>query len=210
MNETTEKVLNWARELQAISTAGLFYTKNDFDYERFQRIQALAAEMTASVSDEPLEQIQDIFQHEYIYQTPKIDSRAILFDEADRVLLVQELDGTWAPPGGWCEYDLHPAANTAKESREEAGLEVEPYRLVAVHDQRLHNEPYEFYTVIRMLYLCRLKGGTFHENIETLRSGWFSLDALPEMNRYKVSPDQLRLCLEAKYAETWETRFDVP
>ncbi|MCD8354663.1 MAG: NUDIX hydrolase N-terminal domain-containing protein [Clostridiales bacterium] len=210
MNENTEKVLNWARELQALSTAGLFYTKNDFDRERFQHILDIAAEMTDQVSDEPLEEIQNLFQHEYIYQTPKIDSRSILFDEADRVLLVQELDGTWAPPGGWCEYDLHPAANAVKECREEAGLEVEPYRLVAVHDQRLHNEPYEFYTVIRMLYLCRLKGGAFHENIETLNSGWFSLDALPELNCYKVSPDQLRLCLEANHAETWETRFDRP
>ncbi|MCD7757240.1 MAG: NUDIX hydrolase N-terminal domain-containing protein [Clostridiales bacterium] len=210
MNETTEKVLNWARELQALSTAGLFYTKDNFDHERFERIQEIAAEMTDFISDEPLEEIQNIFQHEYIYQTPKIDSRALLFDDEDRVLLVQELDGTWAPPGGWCEYDLHPAANAVKESREEAGLEVEPYRLVAVHDQRLHNAPYEFYTVIRVFYLCRLKGGAFHENIETLNSGWFPLDALPELNRYKVSPDQLRLGLEAKYAETWETRFDAP
>lgn len=208
MNKNTEQVLAWAQELQAISTAGLFYTTNSFDHERFERIQEIAAEMSSLLSDTPFEEIKNLFQKETIYQTPKIDSRAIIFNDKDQILLVQELDGTWAPPGGWCEFNLHPAANTIKEAREEAGLDVDAYRLVAVHDQRIHNRPYQFYTVMRFLYLCRLLGGSFQENIETLGSGWFSLDNLPNLNPYKVSEAQLRLCLEAKYANTWETRYD--
>lgn len=209
MNETTQKVLKWAQELQALSTAGLFYTKDRFDHERFERIQELAAELSALVAEEEPEEIKGLFVKENIYQTPKIDSRAIIFNEKDEVLLIEELDHTWAPPGGWCEFDLHPAANAVKEAREEAGVEVTVWRLAAVHDQRIHNKPYEFFTVLRFLYLCRLKGGRFQENIETLRSGWFSLDKLPNLHRSKVSEKQLRLCLEASRAQVWETDFDV-
>ncbi len=191
-----------------MSTAGRFYTKDVFDRERYDRILEIAAEMTAVSSDEPYESIKAVFSKETIYQTPKIDSRAILFNERNEVLLVEELDHTWAPPGGWCEYNLTPAANAVKEAREEAGVDVEVCRLVAVHDQHKWNEPFEFFTVQRFLYLCRLKGGAFQQNIETLGSGWFSLDQLPKLHPRKIAPEQLRLCLQASQADVWETRFD--
>lgn len=208
MNEITSKLLAWAQELQAISTSGRFYTKDRFDKERFDRILELAAEMSAEISEEDAETIKGLFTKETIYQTPKIDSRAIIFNEKDEVLLIEELDHRWAPPGGWCEHDLPPAQNTVKEAREEAGLEVEVKRLVAVHDQRIHNEPYQFFSVQRFLFLCEVKGGAFQENIETLGSGWFPLDALPPLHVQKCSAEQLRMCLRAKHAETWETDWD--
>lgn len=208
MNETTQKLLTWAQELQAISTSGIFYTKDHFDKERFERLLEIAAEMSEDVSDLPAEEIKGLFEKETIYQTPKLDTRAIIFNEKDEVLLIEEMDHRWAPPGGWCEHDLAPAANTIKEAKEEAGLDVVCERLVAVHDQRIHNRPYKFFTVLRFLFLCSVKGGEFHENIETLNSGWFSLDHLPTLHLDKVSEAQLRLCLEAKKAETWETQYD--
>jgi ADP-ribose pyrophosphatase YjhB (NUDIX family) len=131
----------------------------------------IAAEMTAEASEVDVSVIKELFSKETIYQTPKIDSRAVIFNEQDEVLLVEELDHTWAPPGGWCEYDLTPAANAVKEAREEAGADVEVLRLVAVHDQHQHNEPFAFFSVERFFYLCRLKGGEFQDNIETLQSG---------------------------------------
>lgn len=209
MNKTTEMVLAWARELQALCTAGLFYTKDRFDKERFERIQEIAAEMSALTAEEPPETIKALFTKETIYQTPKIDSRAIIFNDKDEVLLIEELDHYWAPPGGWCEYDLSPAANTVKEAREEAGLDVEICRLVAVHDQHAHNDPFQFFAVERFLFLCQEKGGSFQENIETLSSGWFPLDALPPLHPRKISEAQIKLCLQAKYADTWETQFDL-
>lgn len=209
MNQSTQQLLTWARELQAIATAGLFYSQDPFDRERFEQIQKMAAEMTSQVSELSWQQIQGLFQREDVYQTPKIDSRAIVFNEREEVLLICERDHTWAPPGGWCEHDLPPAANAVKEAREEAGVDVEPYRLVAVHDQHIHNDPWPFFTVERFFFLCRLLGGEFRENIETLESGWFPLDALPPLSARKISREQLQLCLAAHRAPDWETRFDV-
>lgn len=209
MKTEQNKLLAWSRELQALATAGRFYTKDPFDAERFERIMEIAAELAAETSTEDYEDIRERFSRENVYQTPKIDSRAVIFNEKDEVLLVEELDHTWAPPGGWCEYDLTPAANAVKEAWEEAGAEVEAVRLVAVHDQHQHNEPFAFFSVERFFYLCRLKGERFQANIETLQSGWFSLDALPYLHPRKSSEAELRLCLEARDAEHWETQFDL-
>lgn len=209
MYEEKNRLLDWARELQALSTAGRFYTKDRFDAERFDRVLEIAAALAAAVSVEDYGAIRERFVAERVYQTPKIDSRAVIFNERDEVLLVEELDHLWAAPGGWCEYNRTPAANAVKEAREEAGVEVEVERLVAVHDQHTHNEPFQFFTVQRFFFLCRLKGGAFQENIETLSSGWFPLDALPPLHPRKGSAAELRLCLEARHAEHWETAFDV-
>ncbi len=209
MNNESNKLLDWARELQALSTAGRFYTKDAFDLERFERILEIAAEMTAKTAPDDFGAIRERFVRESVYQTPKIDSRAVIFNEKDEVLLVEELDHLWAPPGGWCEYNLTPAANAVKEAREEAGVEVELERLVAVHDQHQHNDPFQFFSVQRFFFLGRLKSGAFVRNIETLSSGWFPLDALPPLHPRKSSPEELRLCLEARRAEHWETRFDL-
>ena len=48
-----EKWLDWAVELQALAQAGLFYSKDIYDIERFQRIREIAAEMLVPLPDCP-------------------------------------------------------------------------------------------------------------------------------------------------------------
>ena len=118
------KWLDWAVELQALAQAGLTYGKDKYDLERYRRIRELAAEMMSQGSGLPMEQVEGLFCNETGYQTPKIDTRAAIF-QGDKILLVHEAEGAWALPGGWCEVDLSPVENTIKEAREEAGLEIE-------------------------------------------------------------------------------------
>ena len=73
------KWLDWAKELQALAQAGLFYSKDVYDLERFQRIREIAAEMLVTPSGLPLSRVKDLFCNETGYQTPKIDSRAAVF-----------------------------------------------------------------------------------------------------------------------------------
>ena len=118
--EHNEQWLQWAVELQALAQAGLFYGKDVYDRERYQRIREIAAEMLASRSDLPLEKVRDLFCCETGYQTPKLDSRAAIF-QGEKILLVRENNGTWSLPGGWVDVDLSVKENTIKEVREEAG-----------------------------------------------------------------------------------------
>ena len=96
---TNEKWLNWAIELQALAQAGLFYGRDVYDIERFQRIRDIAAEMLADRTELPPDTVRGLFCNETGYQTPKIDTRAAVFRDG-KILLVQEKDGLWALPGG--------------------------------------------------------------------------------------------------------------
>lgn len=48
---------------------------------------------------------------------------------------MQEANGKWALPGGWCDVDQSVAENTLKEAKEEAGLDVELERVIAIQDR---------------------------------------------------------------------------
>ncbi len=203
----TDDVARWAAELQSLAQAGLFYGHDDFDKERYQRIREISVEMLATRTDLPAERLTDLFCGDVGYQTPKVDTRAAIFDDG-RILLVRERDGRWSLPGGWCDYNLSPAANVVKEVREEAGLDATVRSLIAVHDRDLHNAPPYIYHVVKIFYLCEAAGGHFEQNIETTASGFFAQDNLPELAVAKCSLDQVQMCFSAHDDPHWVARFD--
>lgn len=202
-----DQILEWAKELQSIAQAGLFYGRDVFDRERYQRIREIAARMLAMRADLPMDKVVEVFCSDTGYQTPKVDSRAAIFRDG-RILLVRENDGRWSLPGGWCEYNLAPADNAVKEAKEEAGVDVTVKKLIAVHDKNKHNPKPYLFSVIKIFYLCELTGGEFVPNIETSASGFFSLEDLPEMAEEKCSAEQVRMCFAAAASEYWTVQFD--
>lgn len=184
--------LDWAKELQFIAQAGLTYSKDPFDLERFQRIREISAEIVSRQTG---------------FQTPKLDTRAAIFQDG-KILLVEERDGTWSLPGGWVDVNQTVKTNTEKEVLEEAGLEVEAVRLLALQDRNLHNRPPYAYNVCKAFVLCEIEGGSFRPNIETQGSAYFALDELPPLSEDKVTREQIVLCFEAVQTDDWVVPFD--
>ena len=199
--------LEWAKELQFIAQAGLTYTKDPFDKERFERVREIAAEIMSLQGRLPLAQVKDLFCNETGFQTPKLDTRAAIFKD-DKILLVEENDGTWSMPGGWVDVMETVKSNTVKEVKEEAGLDVEAVRVIALHDRNLHNQPPYAYNVCKVFVLCEVKGGCFHPNIETVGSGYFGLDELPPLSVDKNSYQQIEMCFAARSDKDWRVEFD--
>ena len=200
--------LDWVVELQSLAQAGLTYGKDPYDKERYQRIREITAEMMGSLSDLPAETVKDLFCNETGYQTPKIDTRAAVFAD-EKILLVQENDGRWSLPGGWCDVNVSVGENTVKEVKEESGLDVRPRRIIAVQDRNKHNQPPYAYGICKIFFLCTLLGGQFEKNIETTGFAYFSEDALPLLAVEKNTEEQIRLCFAAYRAgELWTTQFD--
>ncbi len=204
---TNEKWLQWAVELQSIAQAGLFYGKDPFDLERYERIREISAEMISYKTEIPLEKVKDLFCNEAGYQTPKLDTRATIF-ENNKILLVQEKSGKWSLPGGWVNVDVSVKENTIKEVKEEAGLDVTADRIIAVQDREKHNLPVYAYKVCKIFVLCSVIGGRFEKNIETTDSRYFGLDELPELAKEKNTKEQIEMCFEAYQTENWVTMFD--
>ena len=74
-----EKWLKWAIEIQSLAQAGLAYTKDIYDKERFERLREISAEMLAEKTDLSTEKVKGLFCSETGYQTPKLETRAAIF-----------------------------------------------------------------------------------------------------------------------------------
>ena len=203
----TERWLEWAVELQSLAQAGLHYGKDVFDRERYERVREIAAEMVSHQSEIPVEKVKDLFCNEVGYQTPKLDTRAAIFQDG-KILLVKEKDGRWSLPGGWRDVNVSVGENTVKEVKEEAGLDVVAEKLIAVQDRARHNLPLYAYGVCKVFVQSRVTGGAFEPNSETTESGWFTPEELPELATEKNTAEQIALCFEACRAEHWTTQFD--
>ena len=199
--------LEWAVELQALAQAGLYYGHDKYDFERYERIREIAAEMLACQTDLPMEKIRDLFCSETGYQTPKLDTRAAIF-QGEKILLVQENDLRWSLPGGWVDVDISVGENAVKEVREEAGLEVTADLVIAIQDRNRHNRPLSAYGICKIFVLCSVLGGSFQPNLETVDSEYFSLDSLPELSTEKVTEEQIKMCFDAYHADHWTTLID--
>lgn len=202
-----EKWLEWAVELQALAQSGLYYGKDKFDIERYQRIREISAEMLSYKTEIPYEKVYNIFCTDTGYQTPKIDTRAAIFKD-NKILLVHEANGTWSLPGGWVDVNLSVEENTIKEVKEEAGIDAVVKKIIAVQDREKHNLPIYAYKVCKIFSLCEATGGSFTENIETTGYDYFKLENLPKLAEEKNNEEQIKMCFECYKSEYWETLFD--
>ncbi len=205
--DADKRWLAWAVELQSLAQAGLTYGKDGFDLERYARIREISAEILAHMTGLPVEKVTGLFCNETGYQTPKLDTRAAVFQDG-KILLVRERDGRWALPGGWCDVNVSVGENTVKEVKEEAGLDVIPWRIIAVQDRAKHNLPVYAYGVCKIFVQCDAAGGQFTPNLETTEARYFPPDQLPPLAEEKNTPAQVALCFEAYRSDTWATHFD--
>jgi hypothetical protein len=98
------KWLLWAKQLQSLSQAGIEFTENPYDRERYERIRALSIEILHEYTTIDNTRLVNLFASESGYQTPKIDVRAAIFNKNNEILMIREkLDNKWAMPGGWAD-----------------------------------------------------------------------------------------------------------
>lgn len=199
--------LNWAIELQSLAQAGLTYSKDAYDIERFERIREISAEIVAHKSDIPIDKVKNLFCNETGYQTPKLDTRAAIFNDR-KILLVRENNGKWSLPGGWVDVNISVGENTVKEVKEESGLDVRAKRIIAVQDRNKHNLPQYAYGICKIFVLCSLIGGHFESNIETTGFDYFSIDDLPPLAEEKSNAEQIKMCFDAYKNDNWQVQFD--
>ena len=191
MTEKSPKWLEWAREIYSLSQVGLTYTKNEFDIERYKRLQEIAAEIIANQSELTKETVFESFSMQAGYVTPKIDVRGAVVHN-NKILLIQErMDGKWAMPGGWADLGNAPGSVAEREVWEESGFRVKAEKVVAVIDAN-RIQPMEFYHAYKIIFLCTLLDGEPRISHETLAVDFFDLSNLPPLSSYRTNEDMLR------------------
>ncbi len=177
-----KEILRIARRIQALSQAGLKYSQNEFDTERYQELRELSTILMSKISDVPVGIIRDLFTNETGFQTPKVDIRAVVVKDGEVLLAREKADNRWSLPGGFADVNYSPSAIAVKEVREETGVEVKPNRLLAVVDTDRHNFPPLEYHYYKIVILCDYIKGTPSGSIETYESAFFDFDHLPELS----------------------------
>jgi len=185
------KWIQWAQEIFSMSQAGLTYSENEFDKERYKRLQEITAEIIESQSELSKESVLKSFSMQAGYTTPKIDVRGAVVHEG-KILLVQErMDIKWAMPGGWADLGNAPASVAEREVWEESGYEVKAEKVVAVIDAN-RIEPLEFYHAFKIIFLCKLIGGESKISHETMAVDFFDPGNIPPLSIYRTNESMLQ------------------
>jgi ADP-ribose pyrophosphatase YjhB (NUDIX family) len=188
MTDNLPQWLTLAREIYSLAQAGLAYSQNDFDLERYRRLQAISAEIIAGQSTLEKEAVLASFAMQAGYATPKVDVRGVVLREG-KILLVKEItDGRWSLPGGWADLGQSPAEMVAREVREESGFEVRVEKLIAAINGNHLLQPWEFYHAYKLVFLCTLTGGAAATSYETPAVGFFDPQALPPLSETRTPP----------------------
>lgn len=203
----TDKWLNWAKEIQALAQAGLHYSSDVYDLERFERIREISHEMLADISQFSYDEVRQLFSTESGYQTPKIDTRAVVWQDGN-ILLVQENDQLWSLPGGWMDVTETVASNAEKELFEEAGVTGTAKRIIAIQDRNTHNVGNYMFEIVKIFVECEMGSMNFQANSETIAADFFSLEELPLLSLEKTSADQIKLCARAHNNPDFDVEFD--
>src|SRR5512133_3886102 len=148
----------WTREIFSICKAGLAYTQNEYDVERYKRLLQINAEIVEKQSELEKEAVLASFSMQAGYATPKIDVRGAVVHDGKILLVKEKADGRWAMPGGWADLGDAPAKMVAREVWEESGFIVKVDKLIGVYDAN-RIQPLEFYHAYKLVFLCSITGG---------------------------------------------------
>jgi ADP-ribose pyrophosphatase YjhB (NUDIX family) len=209
---STPRWLEYARRIHTIAQAGLSYTQNPFDIERYHHLLELSAEIIAHAAELDTPAVHTLLQAESgpgQYATPKIDVRGAAFREG-KILLVREMldEGRWTLPGGWMDMGDTPGGAAAREFREETGYEVRVRKLAAVYDRDRHGHPPYLFSIIKMFFIVEITGGHPLDSIETGESAFFSVNQLPELSIRRVTAAEIEMLFRHASDATLPTEFD--
>lgn len=198
--EPEKEILNIATRIRALAQTGLVYAADEYNTERYQELLSLSNKITSLVTNISLSTVESCYRIETDYVTPKVDIRAVVFNDQNEILLVKErADGGWAIPGGWADVGFSPSEVAVKEVKEETGLDIQPIRIAAVHDKRCHPHPPASHYAYKIFILCKLTGGEFNTAFDILDKGFFGQNNIPPLSEERTLKSQINLMFEYLY-----------
>jgi len=191
------EMLQLVKQLQALAENGLHYSENDYDLDRYQIIEEISLRMLSLLTGISSETIEMATPERNGYRTPKVDVRAVIFNDRDEILLVRErIDSLWSLPGGWCDIGYTPTEVAEKETFEEAGIKVKAKRLLAVLDKKCHGHPEDLFYSYKIFLECKAESYELKTGMETLDVGFFGKDKLPDLSTPRNTEEQILLMFD--------------
>lgn len=197
---TPQQLATLIAELQGITQNGFTYAKDPYDLERYQQLAEITKTLIKESTNFPTEKIDAYIKGDGDYATPKVDVRAIVFDEVHQLLMVKEKsDNSWALPGGWADIGYSPFEIAEKETWEEAGIKVTAKQLIGVRDKAKHDYPAALLYTYKLFIYCEAQSLDVTGGLETSDACFFSES---ELEKVAISHERNTLAdLKLMFAE---------
>jgi len=204
----TDHHLDLILRLQALARTGLHFCGSEYDRQRYEDIERIAAELAAGGRPADRDALLALWRRETGYVTPKVEVRGATFRDG-RVLLVRETaDGRWTLPGGWADVGESPTQSIEKEIEQEAGFRARAVKLAALYDRARHGHGETQFPGWKAFFLCEITGGEARGSYETDAVGFFAPDDLPPMSLGRSTPRQVARMLDHWRERGLPTDFD--
>lgn len=197
------------KRIQALAEIGLEFNKTAYDRERYNEIQEICLNVLSGITEINAEKIKLSIIENNGYKTPKVDVRAVVFNDNNEILLIQEkADGLWSLPGGWADVGYSPSEVAVKECFEEAGLKVKPRKLIAILDKTKQKMPPEFEYVYKIFIDCIPLETAISAGEEASDAKWFRCDNIPELSLPRINKEQIEMVFRFRNNEFIHAVFD--
>jgi len=188
-----DRRLELFRTLQALARTGQHFCRDEYDRERYEQIEGIAAELLAGGSQVSAAELQQEWALEKGYVTPKLEVRGAVFRLDDgKVLLVREtVDGLWTLPGGWADVNDSPSGAIRREVEQESGFRVHVTKLAALYDRNAHAHTPSLFHSWKAFFLCTIEGGQARGSYETDAVDFFDPHDLPPLSTGRTTSQQV-------------------
>ncbi len=206
---TTTELLEEIKQLKSLAEIGLLYSKTEYDKERYQELQGISFKLLSHITNHSIQSLQEALPLQKDYPTAKVDIRGLILSPDKKILLAKEsADGKWSLPGGWADIGYSPKETIIKECKEETGLDVQPTKLLAVFDKKMHPHPPQPFYVYKMVFLCEAISFNINKGFDVLDVQYFHIDQLPELSEDRILKSQIELLYNKVMTADWQTYVD--
>lgn len=176
-----ETLYEIADELRSIAENGLFFSKDPYDRDRYEKSLKLSARIIAAVESRPAREPVATFGNTLLHLSPLVGvSNIVPLD--GKILLIQRTDNElWGAPGGLAEVGETPSEAALRELEEEAGITGRAVNLLAVFDSRLWASKSKNH-LNHLAFRVEADDLSLRPGPEAISAGFFSQDRLPPLS----------------------------
>lgn len=154
-------------EIKGIALNGLYYSTNEHDKLRYQKLLELSEEKLSESIDVDIDSIRKNFHSEKGFVTPKVGVNAAVFKDRFLLTTLRKDDNCWELPGGWAELGESPRDTLVRELKEETSIIIKPLNIIDVIT-RFPGDFSQTYTSYHLLINSEYVSGQFLPSSETL------------------------------------------
>ena len=113
-------------------------------------------------------------------------------------------------PGGWADVGESAAEAAVRETREEAGVEVRPAKLIALYERERRGHPVHPEFSYKAFFACEpsRRRRARAAGLETTGAAFFDRAELPELSLARITPAEIELAFAHHAAPELPTEFD--